>query len=404
VVDVLDKLQILGEGAKYDVCASTAAKSNKIINPAIGSTSPSGICHSFTPDGRCVSLFKVLLTNYCEKDCAYCPNRTDRDVPRSRFTADELVKVFMEFYRRNYVEGLFLSSGIFHSTAATMDEIIKVAEILRYQHKFGGYIHLKVLPGAGAAEIQAAAAVADRISLNMEAPSALHLARLSRTKEFNSEILGTMAKIGAHVGQFNNVSHTTQYIVGAAEESDQDILTSANSLYNRYSLKRAYFSAFQPVDKTPLAQETATPLIRENRLYQSDFLLRLYGFHLGDFVFDSRGNLDSELDPKLAYALNHPDLFPLNVNTASYHQLLKVPGIGPRSASRIVAARRSHRFNDPRELKNTGAVLKRALSFLTINGQFFGDRKLLEKPRRQAYQQLTLWGDERDFSAKLITG
>jgi len=403
-LDVLDKLQILGEGAKYDVCASTATKSSKIINPAIGSTSPSGICHSFTPDGRCISLFKVLLTNYCEKDCAYCPNRIDRNVPRSRFTADELVNVFMEFYRRNYVEGLFLSSGIFHSTSATMDEMIKVAEILRNHHKFGGYIHLKILPGSSAAEIQAAAAVADRISLNMEAPSDRHLAKLSRTKQYGPEIIGTMAKIGAYVARYKDVSHTTQYIVGAAQESDRDILTSAASLYKGYALKRAYFSAFQPVKHTPLETVSATPLIRENRLYQSDFLLRLYGFHLGEFVFDAGGNLDPDIDPKLAYALNHPELFPLDINQASYQQLLKVPGIGPRSASRIVQVRRTHRLNDPRELKNAGVVLKRSLSFITLNGQYFGDRRLLDKPRRQTYQQLALWGDERDLYSSLITG
>jgi len=401
-LDTLDKLKILGEGAKYDVCASTAARSSKIRNPAIGNTSPSGICHSFTPDGRCISLFKVLLTNYCEKDCSYCPNQLNRDVPRSRFQAEELAKLFIEFYRRNYVEGLFLSSGIMHSTSSTMNEIIKVAELLRHHYQFGGYIHLKVLPGASASEVQAAAAVADRISLNMEAPSAAHLAKLSRAKQYGAELLNTMATISTHVRRHQDITHTTQYIIGAAQESDQDILTSANDLYHSYNLKRAYFSAFQPVANTPLSHLSATPLIRENRLYQSDFLLRLYGFHLNELVFDTTGNLDPTLDPKLAYALHHPELFPLDINIVSYQQLLKVPGIGPRSAARIVQVRRDHRFNDPRELKNAGVVIKRALSFLTINGHYFGNRRLLDAPRRHSYEQLTLWGDTRDLTT--ITG
>lgn len=395
-METLDKLTILGEGAKYDVCASTASRTSKVKNAAIGANLPSGCCHSFTPDGRCISLFKVLMTNYCEKDCAYCPNQAGRDVPRSRFAADELAGLFMDFYRRNYVEGLFLSSGVWHSTSATMGDMIKVAEILRHRHRFGGYIHLKILPGASDGEIATAMALADRVSLNMEAPTAGHLAKLSRAKQFGGEILGGMARIHRHIKGARGVSHTTQYIVGAAAESDRDILSSTDTLYRSYGLKRAYFSAFQPVPKTPLGHLPATPLLRENRLYQTDWLLRLYGFTLGEMVFDGGGNLDQELDPKLAYALHHPDLFPLDVNKAPYETLLRVPGIGPRSAARIVQVRRGHRFADPRELKNAGVVLKRALSFITLDGRFFGSRALAARPDRRAYSQLTLWGDDRD--------
>jgi len=395
-METLDKLQLLGEGAKYDICASTSSCAVKARNAAIGRSLPSGVCHSFTPDGRCISLFKVLLTNYCERDCAYCPNRAGRDVPRTRFAAEELAALFMEFYRRNYVEGLFLSSGIWHSPAATMQDIIKVAELLRQRYRFGGYIHLKILPGAADAEIAAAMRLANRVSLNIETPTQAHLVRLSRSKNFTGEILTGLRRISSHLGQRRDVSHTTQFIVGAAQESDQDILTSTASLYQQYRVKRAYFSAFQPVPGTPLAGLPPAPLLRENRLYQSDFLLRRYGFTVGELIFDSSGNLDLELDPKLAYALHHPELFPVDVNRVPYQTLLRVPGIGPQSAARIVQIRRTMRFTDPCELKNVGVVLKRALSFITIDGRFFGNRRLLARPERHSYRQLSLWGDDLD--------
>ena len=353
---------------------------------------PGGVCHSFTPDGRCISLFKVLLSNHCDRDCAYCPNQSSRDIPRTRFAAEELATLFMEFFRRNYVEGLFLSSGVIGSTAHTMSEMIKVVELLRGRHDFNGYIHLKILPGAADADIARAVELADRISLNMEAPSATHLSRLSRVKQFDRDILGGIARIHQHVKKHAGITHSTQYIVGAAGESDQDILGSADQLYGAYQLKRAYFSAFQPVSGTPLSGLAPTTLLRENRLYQSDFLLRQYQFSFQELVFGNDGNLDQELDPKLAYALGHPELYPLEVNQVSYAQLLRIPGIGPRSASRILRLRREYRLSDPRELKNAGVVTKRALAFLSINGRYFGDRRLLTRPRRDLYTQLTLWG------------
>lgn len=392
MMETIEKLKLLGEGAKYDVCASTATRTNKLKHWDLGVTQPAGVCHSFTPDGRCISLFKVLLSNYCERDCVYCPNQASRDVPRTRFGADELAKLFIEFYRRNYVEGLFLSSGVFQSTSHTMEEMLKVAELLRKQYKFGGYIHLKILPGSQEAEIRAAIRLANRVSLNMEAPSAQHLSRLSQTKHFGNEILAGMAHLHQLLSGRRDVNHSTQYIVGAAGESDYDILRSVTDLYTNYSLRRAYFSAFQPVEATPLSTLTPTPLMRENRLYQSDFLIRLYGFRLHDLVFTDSGHLYEDMDPKLAFALHRPELFPMEINTASHEQLLKVPGIGPRSAAKIITLRCQHRLTNPSELKNIGIVVKRALSFITINGRFFGSQSFLSKPVRQNYQQLALWG------------
>lgn len=394
-METLAKLKLLGEGAKYDVCASTASPGSKLKQSALGNTRPAGVCHSFTPDGRCISLFKVLLSNHCERDCVYCPNRAGRDIPRTRFDAEELAKLFIEFYRRNYVEGLFLSSGIFHSPGRTMADMIKVAELLRKNYKFGGYIHLKILPGTPEAEIRTAINLANRVSLNMEAPSASHLSKLSQTKGFASELLTGMSQLSRILQGRQDVSHSTQYIVGAAGESDQEILRSVTDLYSGYSLRRAYFSAFQPVESTPLGTAAATPLRRENRLYQSDFLMRLYGFKFQDLVFCTAGNLYEDMDPKMAFALHNTALFPLEVNQAPYSDLLKVPGIGPKSAASIVAIRRRHRLSSPEELKNTGVVIKRALSFITINGRFLGSRPLLNKPQREQYRQLALWEEYR---------
>ena len=359
-MDKLAKLALLGESAKYDVCASSSATPKRFQNAEIGRTAPSGVCHSFTPDGRCVSLFKVLLSNQCEKDCLYCPNRAGRDVPRSRFAPEELADLFMEFYRRNYVEGLFLSSGVRHSTGRTMQELLETLEILRTRHRFGGYIHLKILPGAGEAEIERAVALSNRVSLNMEAPTALHLARLSRTKNFASEIMGGLSRIHRHLRDQPGVSHSTQFIVGAAQESDRDILDSTLRLYSSYGLKRAYFSTFQPVPGTPLDGIAASPLVREHRLYQADFLYRYYGFRMDEMPYNPAGNLDLGIDPKQAFAELHPERFPLEINRASVAELLRIPGIGPRSAKKIVLLRRESRFRSVEDLARIGVDDRRA--------------------------------------------
>ena len=368
-MDKFEKLALLGESAKYDVGASSSASPKKFRDADIGRTVPSGICHSFTPDGRCVSLFKVLLSNQCEKDCLYCPNRAGRDVPRSRFAPDELAELFMEFYRRNYVEGLFLSSGVRHSTGRTMQELLETVEILRYRYKFGGYVHLKILPGADEAETEKAVELANRVSLNMEAPTAAHLARLSRTKNFAGEIMSGISRISRYVRKQSGVSHSTQFIVGAAQESDRDILDSSVRLYTGYGLKRAYFSTFQPVPGTPLDGIAGAPLLREHRLYQADFLYRYYGFQMNELTYDPVGNLDLSMDPKQAFALRHPELFPLEINRATLAELLRIPGIGPRSAKKIVGLRRESLFRAVEDLTRIGVVTKRALPFILVQGK-----------------------------------
>lgn len=389
-MDTLAKLTLLGESAKYDVCASSCAQPKKFKDAVIGRTVPSGVCHSFTPDGRCVSLFKVLMSNHCEKDCFYCPNRAARDVPRDRFEPAELAGLFMEFYRRNYVEGLFLSSGVRHSTSRTMQELLDTVEILRTRYRYGGYVHLKVLPGASEAETEKACQLANRVSLNMEAPSALHLSRLSRTKNFAAEIMSGMSRIHRHVLHQSGISHSTQFIVGAARESDQAILSSAVRLYNGYGLKRAYFSAFQPVPGTPLDGIAGAPLLREHRLYQADFLFRYYGYHMEELAFDASGNLDLSMDPKQAFALRHPELFPLELNRASMAELLRIPGVGPRSARKIISLRRETAFRSVEELARIGVVTKRALPFILLQGKSFYRPAEVFAPRK-AFSQLSLW-------------
>ena len=389
-MDKFEKLALLGESAKYDVCASSSASPKKFRDADIGRTVPSGICHSFTPDGRCVSLFKVLLSNQCEKDCLYCPNRAGRDVPRSRFAPDELAKLFMEFYRRNYVEGLFLSSGVRHSTGRTMQELLETVEILRYRYKFGGYVHLKILPGADEAETEKAVELANRVSLNMEAPTAAHLARLSRTKNFAGEIMSGISRISRYVRKQSGVSHSTQFIVGAAQESDRDILDSSVRLYTGYGLKRAYFSTFQPVPGTPLDSIAGAPLLREHRLYQADFLYRYYGFQMNELTYDPVGNLDLSMDPKQAFALRHPELFPLEINRATLAELLRIPGIGPRSAKKIVGLRRESLFRAVEDLTRIGVVTKRALPFILVQGKQYSS--LQTRPRHSLnHIQPSLW-------------
>jgi putative DNA modification/repair radical SAM protein len=391
--DAMDikKLTILGEAAKYDICSSSASTGRKIANAAMGNTLPSGICHSFTPDGRCVSLLKVLMTNECEKDCSYCPNRVQRDVPRTAFAPDELAKLFIELYERNYIEGLFLSSGVRHGTSNSIEDMIKTIEILRLKYRFGGYIHLKMLPGISEQYITQAARFADRLSLNLEAPNSSRLKVLSGSKNFERDLLRPMGEISQVVEQNPGTTHTTQFIVGAAQETDMEILSTVNNLYSSYNLKRAYFSAFNPVYDTPLEHVAPTPRVRENRLYQSDFLIRFYQFQFKDFIFDDTGNLDTELDPKLMYAVKNPQLFPVEINRASYEQLLRVPGIGPKSARKILELRRQYRIKSPLELKSMGISLKRSQSFITISGKSYDSSRWLMKHDRYEYMQLSMF-------------
>lgn len=390
-MDTLEKLKILGAAAKYDVCA--AAGSCGPGSTGSGGFSPprAGVCHSFTPDGRCISLFRVLMTNACQKDCFYCPNRVQRDIPRTSFDPAELARLFLEFYRRNYVEGLFLSSGVAVSPGRTMEDMLHTVELLRLHYKYRGYIHLKILPGLSYDYIERATQLASRVSVNIEAPNPVRMNKLSRLKDFQEDIIRPMQWINRLQSQHKlPAGHTTQFIVGAAGESDAEILQTVTGLYRQVGLRRAYFSAFQPIPDTPLEDVPAASLLREHRLYQTDFLLRQYKFSLDEMAFSKEGNLAMEMDPKMAAAVKNIHRYPLEINRASYEELLRIPGIGPLSASRIVNVRRRFHIAGFGDLKNIGVVTKRAAPFILINGKTQSDLKL--------YEQLALWRDtDGDF-------
>ncbi|MFX0163571.1 MAG: putative DNA modification/repair radical SAM protein [Candidatus Hodarchaeota archaeon] len=377
----LDKLKILGASAKYDLCASTASTrtANRPISNQfeIGKTVAGGICHSFTPDGRCVSLFKVLLTNRCSNDCAYCNNRCGRDCPRVSFEPEELSRIFTALYERNYVEGLFLSSGVPGDPERVMEKTLDVVELLRNRYRFNGYVHLKIMPGSNYDQVKHACEIADRISLNVETPSQSRLSELSSTKNLKTDILKRMewAKSFADKGRMcAPAGQTTQFVVGPAGESDLEILQMMEQLYSeQMRLRRVYFSAFDPVPGTPLEKVPKTPLAREVRLYQADFLYRRYNFSFRELktVLNDNDMFDLSVDVKLVYALQNPELYPVEINDENtiLENLLKVPGIGPRSAGRILDAKRAgFRFSKLKELARLGVVVKRARPFLEING------------------------------------
>jgi len=346
----------------------------------IGNAAKAGICHSFTEDGRCISLLKVLFTNSCKYDCAYCINRRSNDIPRAAFTVKELVDITINFYRRNYIEGLFLSSGVVKSADYTMERLANVAKQLRLEHKFNGYIHLKAIPGASPELIHMAGLYADRLSVNIEIPSEPNLQMLAPEKDFQS-VLNPMGLIKTGIEQsreerrimrkapmFTPAGQSTQLIIGATPDTDRQILTLASGLYTQNSLKRVYYSGYNPTnlyDKR-LPALAAPPLRRENRLYQADWLLRFYQFGVNEIVNDTNPDLDLEIDPKLGYALRNPHLFPIDVNRADYHMLLRIPGVGVKSAKMILAARRFRRLNSA-NLQKIGVVMKRAQYFITCN-------------------------------------
>lgn len=375
-MDLGEKLAILADAAKYDAsCASSGApKRTSTSGRGMGSTSGMGICHSYTPDGRCVSLLKILLTNFCLFDCVYCVSRRSSNVRRARFAAEEVVSLTLSFYRRNYIEGLFLSSGIIQSADYTMEQLVEVARSLREDHDFRGYIHLKTIPEASAALIDAAGRFADRLSVNIELPTRDALKTLAPEKSDISikRSMGVIrlkldekAEAGAKAPKFSPAGQSTQIIVGAESSTDAHILDAADTLYRSYRLKRVYYSAFSPIPhaSTRLPNQ-APPLVREHRLYQADWLLRYYGFSLQELISAMpAGQLDLEIDPKTAWALANRDDFPIDVNSADRSQLLRIPGFGTRVVNRILTTRRHRRirFNDLRAL---GASLKRARHFL----------------------------------------
>jgi len=393
-METFEKLKVLGGAARYDVCASSfSCRQAPSGSGRLGNPASSGICHSFLPDGRCVSLFRVLMTNACEQDCAYCVNRKSRNTPRTAFLPEELARLFIEFYVRNYVEGLFLSSGVCGSADATMQKMVKTVELLRLKYGYQGYVHLKILPGASHSLVERAGELADRMSVNLEAPNRKRLALLSPGKEMMTSILERMQWMH-RLSQEGKIpsGQTTQFVVGPAGETDFELLRSVTWLYKNVGLRRAYFSAFIPVPQTPLENSERTPLLREHRLYQAEFLLRTYGFSLEELAFQGTNfNLPLDYDPKMVFALARPGRYPLEVNKASREDLLRVPGVGRRSAARILALRRQGRITDIQELKNLGVVVKRARPFITIMGRAQGHLETLLQGT-----QLNLWSPSRD--------
>ena len=376
-MELMKKLTILGEAAKYDVsCSSSGGTSGR--RGAFGNASPAGVCHTWTSDGRCVSLLKVLYSNECINNCAYCVNRCSADVPRVSFTPEELAEIVMAFYRRNYIEGLFLSSGVERSPDYTTERMIRAVALLRHRYGFAGYIHAKAIPGTSPELLYKMGLLADRMSVNIELPSEKSLVRLAPQKSRHS-VMTPMEKIRSAIQAYGEerrhspraplfapAGQSTQLIVGASPERDLQILRLCEHLYRRYSLKRVYYSAFVPVSSNPLLpQLAAPPLLREHRLYQADWMLRFYGFSAEEIVSDAYPDLDQDLDPKSSWALRHPDFFPLDVNRASYEELLRIPGIGVLSAKRIMQARRLRRL-DAEHLKKIGVVLRRARFFLAF--------------------------------------
>ena len=383
-MELSEKLRILSGAAKYDVSCSSSGSNRCGKKGSLGSASSSGICHSFTPDGRCISLLKILLTNCCIYDCSYCINRRSNDVERATFTADEVVNLTMNFYRRNYIEGLFLSSAIIKNANFTMEILTEVVEKLRNEHNFGGYIHLKAIPGADEELINKAGRLVDRMSVNLELPSDKSLKLLAPEKN-KEEIFKPMKNIKNQIiinkeerRKYKNSSifvpggQSTQLIVGATKETDLNILTLSENLYNKFALKRVYYSAYVPVNSGKnLPDIKNPPTLREHRLYQGDWLLRVYGFNSNELLNEANPNFDINFDPKTTYALNNIHLFPVEINKAPYEMLIRVPGIGIRGAKKIVSARRVNSL-DFLDLKKLGIVLKRAQYFITCRGKYFG--------------------------------
>ncbi len=382
-MEVMDKLTILADAAKYDAACTSSGVVRGGRAGTIGTATNSGCCHTFSADGRCVSLLKVLYTNYCCYNCAYCVNRRSNDVPRTAFTPRELAELTIQFYRRNYIEGLFLSSAVLKSPDYTTERMIETLRLLRTEYHFNGYIHAKAIPGADPGLTYALGLLADRLSVNIELPSEGSLQLLAPDKT-RAAIFKPMAQIrdGAaqskaelklyrHAPRFAPAGQSTQMIVGATPESDRHILSLTEGLYRKYRLKRVFFSAYMPVSdhkSLPVPAGFKPPLLREHRLYQADWLLRFYGFTAQEILDDSHPNFDEALDPKSDWALRHPEFFPVEVNRADYEAILRVPGIGMRGAERIVAARRYGPLSFE-GLKRLGIVMKRAQYFITCSGR-----------------------------------
>ena len=383
-----EKLRILSDAAKYDVSCSSSGSSRKNTNNGLGNAAINGICHSWSADGRCISLLKILMTNYCIYDCKYCINRKDNDIERAILSPDEIVKLTINFYRRNYIEGLFLSSGIIKSADYTMELMIAVAKKLRLEEKFNGYIHMKVIPGASRQLINEIGLYVDRVSVNIEFAENTALKLLAPDKK-PTDISTSMGlirknmienaedkKIFKSTPSFIPAGQTTQMIIGASGESDYAILARSENLYKNFGLKRVYYSGYVPVNKSGIlvSTEQAVPMIREHRLYQADWLLRFYGFKADEILDEKDPFVDPLLDPKTNWAIKNSHFFPIEINKASYKDLLRVPGIGVTSAKRIVMTRKYSTIRYE-HLKKLGIVIKRAKYFIVVNGEFLGFKK-----------------------------
>ena len=406
-----EKLRILSDAAKYDVSCSSSGSSRKNTSNGLGNAAYSGICHSWSADGRCVSLLKILMTNHCIYDCKYCINRKSNDIERAILTPDEIVRLTINFYRRNYIEGLFLSSGVIKNADYTMEQMIAVAKKLRLEENFNGYIHMKVIPGASRELIHEIGLYVDRVSVNIELAENKALKLLAPDKK-PTDISTSMSlirrnqiqnieekKLFKSTPSFIPAGQTTQMIIGAGGESDFAILNRSENLYKNFGLKRVYYSAYVPVNKSGiLANTDAVPMVREHRIYQADWLLRFYNFKAEEILDEKNPFIDPLLDPKANWAVQNWHLFPMEINRASYKDLIRIPGIGVTSAKRIVMVRR-HNVIKYEHLKKLGVVIKRAKYFITVNGEFMGFRKespelirnaLMEKEKMEM-QQLKLF-------------
>ena len=379
---IREKLSILADAAKYDVSCSSSGSKRKNHNKGLGDCG-AGICHTYTEDGRCVSLLKILLTNFCIYDCAYCVTRKSNDIKRAAFTVEEVVDLTINFYRRNYIEGLFLSSGIFKDADYTMERLVRIAKKLRTEHKFNGYIHLKSIPGASEELMHEAGLYADRLSMNIEVPTetGLKLVAPDKNREDMTRPMGQVTneiirykeerKVLKKAPVFAPAGQSTQMIIGATGESDKEIMYTANSFYKEYKLKRVYYSGYVPIstDSRLPAIGTGVPLLRENRLYQADWLMRFYGFQVHELLNDSNPFLDTDIDPKLSWALRNMHQFPVDINKADKHLLLRIPGIGLQSVQKILSGRRFRRLTIE-HLQKMGVAVNRARYFIICNTHY----------------------------------
>ncbi|UCC77434.1 MAG: helix-hairpin-helix domain-containing protein [Anaerolineales bacterium] len=370
-------MKLLTRAAQYDLCTPSGTTPRTRTNtlerphPSLPYDIAQWLYPAALPNGQHIALLKVLQSNMCQNNCGYCGMRRSRNVQRCEFRADELAAAFAQLAQRRVAQGLFLSSAICGNVSSTQERMIATVELLRFKYQFTGYIHLKLLPGCEAAAVERAVQIADRVSVNLEAPNAERLARLSADKRFEQDLMQPIFLAKHFIDQDldSKTDLTTQFVVGAARESDREVLATVERLHRDFGLTRAYFSRFQPISDTPLENLPATPLVRQNRLYQGDYLLRFYGFTIQDLTFDGSGNLRSDLDPKMAWAQRHPEFFPVEINRASREELLRVPGVGPRSVARILRLRRQGRFRYIEDLRAIGAAARRAAPFILLDGR-----------------------------------